>query len=122
MTDEIMEFIRSTVESLGIPNVVIGDLPSQLTNCVAVRPVDGYQGVFYFGMKSSDEPLIEVVIRNEDYSLGQTQYMFIQEALNMLRNDTIGLDSMILTGSPGYLGSDESGYNEWHMIFHATIF
>lgn len=122
MTELGYEYLRSVAIGLGATNVVIGSLPSLETNAVAIRPVDGYRSTFYFGQASTDEPLVEVIIRNKDYASGQALYMALKDGMNQLRNEEAGVDSCILTGSPGHLGSDQTGWHEWHMLFHITSF
>lgn len=123
MIQTVLEHILGIVKPrLYQSNAVIGDLPSRQLNCVSVKPIDGYPSVYYFGMKSSEEPLIEIVVRNADYQVGQTNYEAIKKTLDKYHNDAVGIDSCFLTGSPGYLGADANGFHEWHMIFHITMF
>lgn len=121
MTEQSIENVRDKLVSLGIDKVVIGDLPSRELNCVAIRPVDGYKSTYYFGMAALAEPLLEVIVRNTDYALGQNYYNLISKNLDKYSATQDGIAACILTGSPGYLGKDETGYNEWHMIFHLTL-
>lgn len=118
----ILEHLRDKIATLVSSSVVIGDLPSRAINCVAIRPVDGYSSVYYFGKVSSNEPLIEVIVRDRKYQVGQSNYQKIQESLDKYSSEEAGIASCFLTGSPGYLGADEIGFNEWHMVFHVTNF
>ena len=122
MTDKTLEHLRDVVVAQGISSVVIGDLPSLVIDCVALHPVDGYPSVRYFGQKATNEPLLEVVVRNVLYQVGQDWYNKIQKALDQYINKNYGINSCLLTGSPGFLGADENGFNEWHMLFHVTTF
>lgn len=122
MTSSMIEHLRDVVVSVGAANVVIGDLPSLVLDCIALRPVDGYKSTYYFGTDPADEPLIEVVIRNKSYEVGQQLYLATSKALDRYQSEDNGIAACFLTGSPGYLGSDENGYHEWHMLFHVTIF
>lgn len=118
----ILEHLQEKIKEVVATSVVVGDLPSRVINCVAVRPIDGYSSVYYFGKVSSNEPLVEVIVRNKKYQEGQVAYQKIQQLLDKYSSEEQGIDSCFLTGSPGYLGADENGFNEWHMIFHLTIF
>ena len=117
-----LEHLRDKVLELEVSNVVIGDLPSRQLDCVAVRPVDGYPSVRYFQQTATDEPLIECVVRHKLYQTGQTWYTKIQKALDQYISKEHGINGCLLVGSPGYLGADENGFNEWHMLFHITTF
>lgn len=121
MTDVVIEALRDKLVAAGIQDVYIGDAPSLQLNCVAIRPVDGYASSLYFGMKSIDEPLLEVIVRNTDYKTGQSTYGVVKNTLDKLVDESVGVLSCLLTGSPGYLGRDVEGFNEWHMIFHVTV-
>ena len=121
MTKDVMEFLRSKLVTAGVKNVYIGDAPSLQLNCVSIRPVDGYASTLYFCSPSMQEPLLEIIVRNDDYLTGQSEYNLIQKTLDKLVDRDIGILSCLLTGSPGYLGKDVEGFNEWHMIFHITV-
>lgn len=122
MTNEMLLHFREVLNAAGLPSVVIGELPTRTTNAVALKPTDGYASVYYFGKASSKEPLLEVQIRNQDYATGQTWSNLVEKTLDKYSNAEVGIDSCILTGSPGYLGADENGFGEWHSIFHVTYF
>lgn len=121
MTDELMKHLQEKIKALDIDNVVLGDLPSRQLDCVALRPVDGYNSTRYFATKTLTEPLLEVLIRNTDYLQGSVWYNVIAKNLDKYVNKDEGIEGCWLTGSPGYLGADENGFGEWHMIFHLTI-
>lgn len=117
-----IEHLRNIILGVGVEPAVIGGLPSLTIDCVALRPVDGYPSVRYFGQSATDEPLLEVIVRNKSYKTGQSWYSAIKKALDQYRAEDYGIDSCLLTGSPGFLGADENGFNEWHMLFHVTTF
>lgn len=121
MTEASMETLRNEIVALGITNAVIGDLPSLELDCVAISPRTGYPNTYYFGSPTTGEPLLVVVVRNKDYQIGQDWYNKIQKKLDKYSNESVGILSSILTGSPGYLGRDSTGFNEWNMIFHISL-
>lgn len=121
MTKEAMEKLREEIVSLGITNTVIGDLPSLELDCVAISPRQGYPSTYYFGDMTTGEPLVTVVARNKDYVIGQDWYNKIAKRLDKYANQEVGILSCFLTGSPGYLGRDSTGFNEWNMIFHISL-
>lgn len=121
MNESVVNHLRDKVASLDIEPVVVGGLPALNINCVALKPNDGYESTRYFGLVASDEPLVEVVIRNESYPVGQAQYLVISKALDMYRNPDESIMSCFLIGSPGYLGADTAGFHEWHLILHLTV-
>lgn len=121
MTDTVNTTLRNVVVAAGVDSVYIGDAPSLQLNCVALRPVDGYPSSRYFGKGLMSEPLIEVIVRNQDYQTGQEIYNVVKKTLDKFSDESNGILSCFLTGSPGYLGRDTEGFSEWHMIFHVTV-
>lgn len=121
MTDAAIKSLRNSILSTGISKVVIGDLPALQLDCVAIRPVDGYASTYYFGATSLGEPLIEVIVRNKSYEVGQAWYNGIVQKLDQSMDESVGILSCMLTGSPGYLGRDIEGFSEWHILFHVTL-
>lgn len=122
MTNDMLQQFKELLVGAGLPSVVIGELPSRKIDVIAIQPVDGYASVYYFGKTSSYEPILEAQIRNKDYRTGQDWSETVKKTLDKYSNKAVGIDSCILTGSPGYLGSDENGFGEWHMLFHVTYF
>lgn len=121
MTDVVVEALRGKLITAELQDVYIGDAPSLQLNCVALRPVDGYPSSRYFGKGLMSEPLIEVIVRNNDYQVGQEIYNKVNKTLDKFSDESNGILSCFLTGSPGYLGRDTEGFSEWHMIFHVTV-
>lgn len=121
MTDIVGKTLHARIVAAGVKNVYIGDAPSLQLNCVSLRPVDGYPSSRYFGKGLMSEPLVEVIIRNRYYEAGQGIYNTVKETLDKFSDESSGILSCFLTGSPGYLGRDVEGFSEWHMIFHVTV-
>lgn len=121
MNEQVMTHLSNLLNSWGISPVVVGDLPSLRRDCVALKPNDGYGNTRYFSTPSLGEPLLEIIIRNSSYPVGQQQYSTISKALDKYRDPNVGIESCLLVGSPGYLGSDAAGFGEWHLVFHFTI-
>lgn len=121
MTEKAMVALKVALVSAGIPSVFIGDLPSQKTECVAIRPVDGYASTRYFGKTTIEEPLVEVLVRANNYQLGQEWYTKASKALDNFVSPDSGILRSNVTGSPGYLGKDVTGYGEWHFLIHVSL-
>lgn len=122
MTNAMLSHLRNVLVEAGLPSVVIGELPSRKLDVIAIKPNDGYTSTYYFGRQSSNETLLEVQIRNKDYVSGQQWSEVVKTTLDKYRNEKAGIDSCFLTGSPGFLGRDQTGFGEWHSVFHITYF
>lgn len=120
MSRSTAEVLRDVIVTTGIQEVFIGDAPALERECVALRLSDGYESTYYFGKSSIREPLVEIVIRTNLYEKGQQWYTAIRRVLDQYSNQSEGIISCYLTGSPGYLGRDTRGFNEWHMIIHVS--
>lgn len=121
MIDKLLQTLRSKLINAGLEKIYIGDLPSLQLDCIAIRTPDGYASSRYFGLQVLNEPLVEVIVRNKDYATGQNWYMLTSDLFDQLVDTQNGILSCVLTGSPGYLGRDTEGFNEWHMLLHVTL-
>lgn len=121
MTQEIMLDLRQQLLLKGIPTVIIGELVALAPDGVAIRPVDGYPSTRFFGQVALDEPLVEVLLRNKSYVTLSEWAKLSHDALDNYSNSKTGILSSLITGSPGYLGANEKGFHEWHMITHLTL-
>lgn len=122
MTNEALLSLQEAIQaSLGATQVYIGDLPELGENCVAFRPVDGYPSTVYLGMPETLEPLVEVIVRDEDYASGTNACSNAMNALDGFTDETVGILLTKLVGSPGYLGRNTDGFGEWHFIVHISL-
>lgn len=117
----ITEVLQDKLQQSGVSPVYISDAPSLQLECVNIRLPDGYASSYYFGKMEIEEPLVEIVIRSKNYEKGANWYSQIKKILDQWSSPDDGVLSCLLTGSPGYLGRDIRGYNEWHMLFHISI-
>lgn len=122
MTNEALQTLRTAISAaVGATQVYIGDLPELGENCVAFRPVDGYPSTVYLGMPETLEPLVEVIVRDEDYASGTDNCNNSMKALDGFVDETVGILLTKVVGSPGYLGRNTNGFGEWHFIVHITL-
>ena len=122
MTNEALNALRDAVKAaVGDMGVYIGDLPELQEACIALRPTDGYPNTHYFGMPTTLEPLVELLIRNADYALGTDASSKAMKALNNFTDEASGIVLSKVVGSPGYLGRNTNGFGEWHFIVHVSL-
>ena len=122
MTNEALQSLKTAISAaVGATNVYIGDLPELGENCVAFRPVDGYPSTVYLGMPETLEPLVEVIVRDEDYASGTNNCNNAMNALDGFVDETVGILLAKVVGSPGYLGRNTNGFGEWHFIVHISL-
>lgn len=122
MTNDALNAIRDAVQAaVGSMNVYIGDLPELDEACIAIRPTDGYPSTVYFGMPSTLEPLVELLIRNSDYALGTDANTKAMKALDGFTHEQSGIQMSKVVGSPGYLGRNTNGFGEWHFMVHISL-
>ena len=122
MTNEALRSLRAAVQTaVGDMNVYIGDLPELDEACVALRPTDGYPNTFYFGMPTTFEPLVELLIRNADYALGTDASTKAMKALDGFTDVASGIQLSKVVGSPGYLGRNTNGFGEGHFMVHISL-
>lgn len=122
MTNEALQSLKTAISAaVGATQVYIGDLPELGENCVAFRPVDGYPSTVYLGMPETLEPLVEVIVRDEDYASGTDNCNNAMNALDGFVDETVGILLAKVVGSPGYLGRNTNGFGEWHFIVHISL-
>lgn len=122
MTNEALQSLRTVIQAVtGATKVYIGDLPELGEDCVAIRPVDGYPSTVYLGMPETLEPLIEVMVRDEDYASGTNNCNNAMKALDGFVDSTVGILLTKVVGSPGYLGRNTNGFGEWHFVVHISL-
>ena len=122
MTNEALHALRAVVQSaVGDMNVYIGDLPELQEACIAIRPTDGYPSTHYFGMPTTLEPLVELLVRNADYALGTDANSKAMKALDNFTDGASGIVLSKVVGSPGYLGRNTNGFGEWHFMVHISL-
>lgn len=122
MTNEALSSLQAVIKSaVGQTEVYIGDLPELNTDCVALRPVDGYPSTVYLGMPATLEPLVEVLVRAQAYAVGTDLSTKALKAVDGFVDETAGILMSKVVGSPGYLGRNTNGFGEWHFITHVSL-
>lgn len=98
----------------------IGDLPSTTKDAVAIMEYDGYDSTEYLGMKTSVfQPVVKIVARTGDYSRGSSWVDDIAEQLHKYSDDDFL--SIMLVGTPVYLGRDEQKLHEFQVTFRTQV-
>lgn len=103
--------------------LVIGDLPSAADIVVGVVEYDGAPSTEYFGVvnESLFNPIVKIVIRHMSYSEGRTWADEVKETLHRYHNEDIGILSILMVGTPMYLGRNEQKLHEFQVTFNITI-
>lgn len=122
MSNDILLYFQKVLTEAGLDKVYVGELPTRSIDAVAIKPVQGYNSMYYFGDYVANEPLIEIQIRHRDFYTGQYWSDIAKTSLDKLVNPDENIALCIQVGSPGYLGADSNGFGEWHTLFHVTYF
>ena len=119
----VADNVYNILVTKGLP-CYVGQLPSSPDNVVAIMEYSNYGTVNYFGGIASGNgdvcsPLVKIVARNASYSDGSTIIESVKEALNKYCDDT--LLSVVMVGSPLYLGRGESKLHEFQVTFKICV-
>jgi hypothetical protein len=103
--------------------LVIGDLPSTTDTAVGIMEYDGATSTEYFGMasKSLFKPIVKIVIRHTSYPEGQAWSDEVKNVLHRYRNEDIGILSILMIGTPMYLGRNEQKLHEFQITFNISV-
>lgn len=102
--------------------VVVGDLPATAQTVVGVVEYDGNTSTEYFGERKSSsifQPIVKVVVRHTDYETGDDWIKQVQDALHRYHDDFFL--SILMVGSPTYLGRSAEKLHEFQVIFRTQI-
>ncbi len=101
----------------------IGDLPSTSDVAVGVMEYDGASSTEFFGAtnKSLFNPIVKIVIRHDTYRTGQEWSDIVKNTLHRYHNERLGILSVLLVGSPMYLGRNEQKLHEFQITFNISI-
>ena len=103
--------------------LVIGDLPSTNETVVGIMEYDGATSTEFFGAFNCSvfEPIVKIVIRHTSYPQGQEWADAVKETLHRYHNEDIGILSVLMSGSPIYLGRNEQKLHEFQITFNISI-
>jgi hypothetical protein len=111
--------------------LVLGDLPATADVVVGIIEYDGATSTEYFGggdryaynetPKSIFNPIVKIVIRHESYSEGQTWAEEVKNTLHRYYDEYTGILSILMVGTPMYLGRNEQKLHEFQVTFNITV-
>ena len=103
--------------------LVIGDLPSTSNVAVGIMEYDGATSTEYFGAtnKSVFNPIVKIVIRHSSYSEGQSWADEVKNILHRFHDETVGILSILIVGTPIYLGRNEQKLHEFQVTFNISV-
>lgn len=103
--------------------LVIGDLPSTADVVVGIVEYDGATSTEFFGATDTSvfNPIVKIVIRSETYSEGQAWAEEAKNTLHRYHNEDIGILSILMAGTPMYLGRNEQKLHEFQVTFNISI-
>lgn len=84
---------------------------------------DGATSTEYFGAtnKSLFNPIVKIVIRHKSYLMGQEWSEEVKNKLHRFHNEDIGILSILMAGTPMYLGRNEQKLHEFQVTFNISI-
>ncbi len=98
----------------------IGDLPSAPEIAVAIMEYSSGVGTEYFAESGSlFSPVVKIVVRHTSYELGSAWSEQIKEALHKYHDDFFL--SILIVGTPIYLGRDEQKLHEFQVTFKTQV-
>lgn len=102
--------------------ITIGDLPSPNLEAIGLLEYDGSANTEYFGARSGStvySPILRVVLRSSSYPTLQSWVETIKSTLHRYHDDTFL--SIMLVGSPMYLGRNEQKFHEFQIVFNISV-
>ena len=100
----------------------IGDLPGTSQNAVCIMLYNGNPNTEYFGSSDSStvyQPIVKIVVRNQSYEQAASWIKLIKEALHRHVDDYFM--SILLVGSPLYLGKSDQKLHEFQIVFRIQV-
>ena len=117
----IADYIAKILNDGGL-SVKVGDLPSAPDDCTAVIEYSSDINTEYFGGSFDSTisgPVIKVVTRSSTYPQGRDIAESIKTILHRYHDDT--LLSVVMVGSPIYLGKGDNKLHEFQVTFKTEI-
>lgn len=102
---------------------VVGDLPSTNGVAVGIMEYDGATSTEFFGATNSSlfNPIVKIVIRHTSYPEGQAWSEEVKNILHRYRNESTGILSSLIVGTPMYLGRNDQKLHEFQATFNISI-
>ena len=101
----------------------IGDLPGSETDAVAIMEYDGATSTEYFGPRNDGtsvfQPIVKIVVRTDSYEEGNAWSELIKKTLHRYTDDYF--ISIMIVGTPMYLGRDEMKLHEFQVTFRTQV-
>lgn len=114
VADKVFDILPSNLPK------VVGELPSTRESAVAIVEYDSASNVLYFGIKESlTHPVFKIVIRDSSYATGRETAELVKETLNKYMDSYF--QSILIVGSPMYLGRDELRSHIFQLTFISQI-
>lgn len=104
--------------------VTVGDLPSPNVEAIGIIEFDGYFNNMYFGMRfgtSIVQPLVKIVGRSASYAQGEFWMDRSKELLNGTSDEEHGILSIVMVGTPTYLGRNDQKLHEFQIVFQIQV-
>ena len=102
--------------------LVIGDLPSVNETAVGIMEYEGATSNEYFGRAQGSvfHPIVKIVIRHNSYPEGQAWTEAVKDTLHRFHNEDLGILSILMVGTPIYLGRNTQKLHEFQVTFNIT--
>lgn len=116
LEDKILGLLPSTLPA------VIGDLPGTTQDSICIMLYDGNANTEYFGPAADStvyQPVVKIVVRSADYEKASNWVRMVKEALHRHVDDYFM--SILLVGSPMYLGKSEQKLHEFQETFKIQV-
>lgn len=100
----------------------IGDLPSTSANGVSIVLYNGNFNTEYFGGRKGStvfQPIVKFVVRNSSYEEAKKWVDAVKDTLHRHTDDYFL--SILLSGSPLYLGRSDQKLHEFQMVFSIQL-
>lgn len=101
---------------------VIGELPATAEVATAIIEYDGAASIEYFGGQTGNsilKPVVKFVVRHSSYATGKQWIEQLKEQFHRYHDDT--LMSVVLVGSPMYLGRGDTKLHEFQVTFQVQV-
>ena len=110
----VAEYIRDLFPEQMKQYVYIGELPTDIDNCIAIAEMGGPHGN-YFNKDHLDTPYVKLIIRHASYPTGAEFAEFCKATLASYA-ETLPF-GLVLINDIMYFGRDDERRNMWQLTF-----